>query len=50
MRNTFRRRSAARAGHAGEYLAARERRDNEEPQRYRLAREIGLKRCSLSPG
>jgi Protein kinase domain len=41
---------AARAEHAGEYLAARERRDNGQRERYELAREIGLKTCSASPG
>jgi serine/threonine protein kinase len=41
---------AARAEHASEYLAARERRDNEQTERHDLAREIGLKACSLSPG
>jgi hypothetical protein len=41
---------AARAGHSGEYLAARERRDNGQRERYELAREIGLKTCSASPG
>jgi hypothetical protein len=41
---------AARAEHAGEYLAARERRDNEQGERYELAREVGLKTCSASPG
>ena len=41
---------AARAEHTGEYLAARERRDNGQPERYELARRIGLKTCSLSPG
>jgi hypothetical protein len=43
-------RRAARAGHTAEYLAARERRDNGQAQRYELAREIGLKTCSASPG
>ncbi len=41
---------AARAEHSGEYLAARERRDNGQLERYELAREIGLKTCSASPG
>lgn len=41
---------AARAEHSAEYLAAREGRDNGQPERYELAREIGLKTCSLSPG
>jgi|SRR5881394_21216 len=40
---------AARAEHASEYLAARERRDNGQPKRYELARDIGLKTCSASP-
>jgi protein kinase-like protein len=42
--------NAARAEHTNAYLAARERRDNEARERYDLAREIGLKTCSLSPG
>jgi Protein kinase domain len=41
---------AARAEHNGEYLAARERRDNEQRERYELARRVGLKTCSASPG
>jgi protein kinase-like protein len=41
---------AARAEHGGEYLAARERRDNGQAERYELAREIGLKTCSASRG
>ncbi len=41
---------AARAGHSGEYLAARERRDDEQRERYELARQVGLKTCSPSPG
>jgi len=41
---------AARAEHTGEYLASRERRDNEQRERYELARRIGLKTCSASPG
>lgn len=41
---------AARAEHTSEYLAARERRDNGQRERYELAREIGLKTCSASPG
>jgi len=41
---------AARAEHSSEYLAARERRDNGQGERYELAREIGLKTCSSSPG
>jgi hypothetical protein len=40
---------ASRAEHTGEYLAARERRDNGEHERYELARRIGLKVCSLNP-
>ncbi|HEX7058652.1 MAG TPA: serine/threonine-protein kinase [Solirubrobacterales bacterium] len=42
--------AAAKAGDASAYLAARQRRDDEQPERYRLARAIGLERCSLSPG
>jgi hypothetical protein len=41
---------AARAEHDGEYLAARERRDNGQRQRYELARAVGFKTCSASPG
>jgi Protein kinase domain len=41
---------AARAEHGSEYLAARERRDNGQRERFELAREIGLKTCSASPG
>ncbi len=41
---------AARAEHTSEYLAARERRDNGQLERYELARQIGLKICSLTPG
>jgi hypothetical protein len=41
---------AAHAEHDSEYLAARERRDNGQQERYELAQEIGLKTCSASPG
>src|SRR6476659_1602501 len=41
---------AAQAEHLGAYLAARERRDNGQPERHDLAREIGLKICSANPG
>ena len=41
---------AARAEHSSEYLAARERRDNGQRERYEFAREVGLKTCSASPG
>jgi Protein kinase domain len=41
---------AARAEHSAEYLAARERRDNGQPERHELAGKIGLKVCSASPG
>jgi hypothetical protein len=41
---------AARSGDSGEYVAARERRDSEQRQRYELAREVGLRTCSASPG
>jgi len=41
---------AAEAGDAGAYLAARERRDREQPERYELARAVGLKTCSASRG
>jgi hypothetical protein len=40
---------AARAEHSSEYLAARERRDNEARERYDLARKVGLKTCSANP-
>jgi serine/threonine protein kinase len=39
---------AAEAEDASAYVAARERRDAEAPERYALAREIGLKQCSSS--
>ncbi len=42
--------TAAEAGDAGAYLAARERRDAEAGKRYDLAREIGLEKCSTSRG
>ena len=42
--------TAAEAGDAGAYLAARERRDAEAAERYDLAREIGLENCSTSRG
>ncbi|HEX4464493.1 MAG TPA: serine/threonine-protein kinase [Solirubrobacterales bacterium] len=38
---------AAEAEDASAYVAARHRRDAEEPERYALAREIGLEQCSL---
>ena len=38
--------SAAEAGDAAAYLAARARRDAEAGERYELAREVGLKKCS----
>jgi hypothetical protein len=41
---------AARAEHNAEYLAAREGRDNGQPERYELAREVGLNTCSASAG
>jgi protein kinase-like protein len=41
---------AAKAGNANAYLAARERRDREAGDRYRLARQIGLQECSPNPG
>jgi hypothetical protein len=41
---------AAEAEDAGAYVAARERRDAEQGERYDLAREVGLRRCSLQPG
>jgi hypothetical protein len=42
--------TAAEAGNAGAYVAARERRDAEAGKRYDLAREIGLEKCSTSRG
>jgi hypothetical protein len=39
---------AAEAEDAVAYLAARERRDREQPERYDLARAIGLKTCSAT--
>jgi len=41
---------AAEAEDATAYAAARERRDSEAPERYDLAREIGLEQCSPSRG
>ncbi len=41
---------AAEASDASAYVAARERRDAEAPERYDLAREVGLERCSTSRG
>jgi hypothetical protein len=38
---------AAEADDATAYVAARERRDSEQAERYDLAREVGLERCSL---
>jgi hypothetical protein len=38
--------AAAEADHVAAYLAARERRDNEEVERYDLARSAHLKECS----
>jgi serine/threonine protein kinase len=40
---------AAEAEDATAYVAARERRDAEKGERYELAREIGLEKCSLKP-
>jgi hypothetical protein len=40
---------AAEAGDATAYLDARERRDAEAPERYELARALGLRRCSPNP-
>jgi hypothetical protein len=39
---------AAEAGDTTEYLAARERRDNEAEERHELARAVGLRKCSAS--
>jgi serine/threonine protein kinase len=39
---------AAKQGDATAYVAAREARDSEKPQRYELARAIGLEQCSLT--
>ncbi len=41
--------SAARAGDATAYLAARKRRDNEAGERYELARALGFETCSPNP-
>jgi hypothetical protein len=41
---------AAEAGDASAYVAARERRDGEQAERYDLAREVGLEQCSASRG
>lgn len=41
---------AAEAGDATAYLAARQRRDDEAAERYDLARQIGLQKCSPSRG
>jgi serine/threonine protein kinase len=41
---------AAEAGDATAYVAARERRDAEQAERYDLAREVGLEQCSLKRG
>jgi hypothetical protein len=40
--------TAAEADHVAAYLAARERRDNEEAERYDFARSAGLEQCSTS--
>jgi serine/threonine protein kinase len=40
---------AAEADDATAYLAARQRRDDEARERYDLARQIGLRKCSASP-
>jgi hypothetical protein len=40
---------AAEAEDATAYVAARERRDAEQTERYELARQIGLEKCSLKP-
>jgi serine/threonine protein kinase len=42
--------SAAQAEDATAYVAARERRDAEQAERYDLARAIGLEQCSLKRG
>jgi hypothetical protein len=41
---------AAKAEDASAYLAAREKRNKEQPERYQLARALGLQACSPSPG
>ncbi|MDX6602413.1 MAG: hypothetical protein QOF13_1615 [Solirubrobacterales bacterium] len=41
---------AAEGSDADGYAAARERRDSEADERYRLAREVGLRQCSASHG
>jgi serine/threonine-protein kinase len=40
---------AAKRGDTTAYLQARQDRDEEQPERYELAREIGLETCSASP-
>jgi hypothetical protein len=40
---------AAKAEDASAYRAAREKRDEGQPQRYELARQLGLQMCSASP-
>jgi hypothetical protein len=40
---------AAEAEDTTAYVAARERRDAEKPERYELARKVGLQKCSLKP-
>jgi hypothetical protein len=42
--------TAAEAGDASAYIAARKRRDAEAGKRYDLAREVGLEKCSTSRG
>jgi serine/threonine protein kinase len=41
---------AAEGGDTDAYVAARERRDSEADERYRLARAVGLQQCSASRG
>jgi hypothetical protein len=40
--------SAAEANDASAYLEARQRRDAETTERYELAREVGLEKCSTN--
>ncbi len=42
--------AAAEGSDTDNYVAARERRDSEADERYRLAREVGLQKCSASRG
>jgi hypothetical protein len=41
--------NAAQDGDTEAYLAVREQRDSEQPQRHELARQIGFQVCSAAP-